>query len=83
MTWLARVTERIADGTALDATDLELTPDQTRELLDIAREASHTSGDRINAPLLCFVLGLVHGRGVAFTDAMQAARDGMGAEESA
>jgi hypothetical protein len=74
MSWLADVTERIADTTALDATDLELSPDQIRELLDVARAASHESGERINAPLLCFVLGMVHARGVSFADAVQAAR---------
>lgn len=80
MSWLAQVTERIADATALDATDLELTPEATRELLDLARVASHDSGERVNAPLLCFVLGLVHGRGVPFADAARAARIAMGAQ---
>ena len=74
MSWLAGVTESIADATALDATDLELSPDQIRELLDVARVASHESGERVNAPLLCFVLGVVHARGVSFEDAVQAAR---------
>jgi len=78
MSWLTDVTEAIADSTALDATDLTLSPDQIRELLDIARVASHESGERINAPLLCFVLGLVQARGVAFDDAMQAARKALG-----
>jgi hypothetical protein len=77
MSWLAQVTEKVADATALDATDLELSPDQVRELLDVARVASHESGERINAPLLSFVLGMVHARGVAFEDAVQAARSAM------
>jgi hypothetical protein len=74
MSWLTDITERIADATALDARDLELSPDQIRELLDVARLASHESEERINAPLLCFVLGMIHGRGTAFEDAVQAAR---------
>ncbi|HEY2074280.1 MAG TPA: DUF6457 domain-containing protein [Gaiellaceae bacterium] len=30
-------------------------------LLDLAREASHESGDRRNAPLLCYLLGRAAG----------------------
>jgi Domain of unknown function (DUF6457) len=30
-------------------------------LLDLARVAAHTSGDRTNAPLLCYLLGRANG----------------------
>jgi hypothetical protein len=32
------------------------------ELLELARIAAHESGERINAPLLCYLVGLVHAR---------------------
>jgi hypothetical protein len=34
-----------------------------RTLLDLARVAAHDSGERTNAPLLCYVLGVAVGRG--------------------
>jgi hypothetical protein len=41
--------------------DVELSPEDEQTLLDIARIAAHTSGDRTNAPLLCYLLGRVQG----------------------
>jgi hypothetical protein len=32
------------------------------ELLELARLAAHVSGERTNAPLLCYLVGLAHGR---------------------
>ena len=32
------------------------------ELLELARVAAHASGERTNAPLLCYLVGLAHGR---------------------
>jgi hypothetical protein len=81
MSWLSRVTEKLADATALDGTDLEIPPDVARDLLDIARVASHDSGERINAPLLCYVLGLAHARGVPMAEVVTAARAAMAAQE--
>jgi hypothetical protein len=34
-----------------------------RTLLDLARVAAHDSGERTNAPLLCYLLGVAVGRG--------------------
>ena len=41
--------------------DVELSPEDERTLLDLARIAAHKSGDRTNAPLLCYLLGRVQG----------------------
>ena len=41
--------------------DAELSPEDERTLLDLARIAAHTSGARTNAPLLCYLLGRVQG----------------------
>ena len=37
---------------------------------DLARVAAHDSGDRTNAPLLCFLVGVAAGRGSARVDAL-------------
>lgn len=39
----------------------ELSDDDVRGLLDIARIAAHESGDRTNAPLLCYLIGRAQG----------------------
>jgi hypothetical protein len=41
--------------------DVELSADDEQTLLDLARIAAHESGDRTNAPLLCYLLGRVQG----------------------
>jgi hypothetical protein len=41
--------------------EIELSADDERTLLDLARIAAHASGDRTNAPLLCYLLGRVQG----------------------
>ncbi|MFN2613917.1 MAG: DUF6457 domain-containing protein [Actinomycetota bacterium] len=62
MEWLQSISRTLADRTATQT--ITLTPDAVRTLLDVARIASHTSGERINAPLLCYVLGMMDARGV-------------------
>ena len=42
--------------------DLSLSPADIEALLELAREAAHTSGDRTNAPLVAYLVGLTHGR---------------------
>jgi len=34
-----------------------MTPDEARELLELARRVAHVSGDRRAAPLVCFAAG--------------------------
>ncbi len=71
MSWLDQMITSIAEQTGLDAASLTPDPDARRALLEVARVASHTSGDRINAPLLCYVLGIASQQGVALTDAIE------------
>lgn len=68
MSWLDDVTMEIADTSGIDVAELRLSPDEIRELLDIARIASHVSGDRINAPLLCHVLGIARAKGASLDE---------------
>jgi hypothetical protein len=39
----------------------ELTADEEATLLDLAAYAAHTSGARVNAPLLCYLVGRLQG----------------------
>jgi Domain of unknown function (DUF6457) len=51
--WLTRQARAIGvDG---------LTEEEETTLLDLARIAAHTGGDRTNAPLLCYLLGRANG----------------------
>lgn len=41
--------------------DLELSADEQSTLLDLAAHAAHASGVRVNAPLLCYLVGRLQG----------------------
>ncbi len=51
----------LRDALAAMGGEVELSTDDERTLLDLARTAAHESGDRTNAPLLCYLLGRVQG----------------------
>jgi hypothetical protein len=55
--WLTKARDALVAETGSDPDDLDLTDEETREVLDLARIAAHTSGDRRNAPLLCYLVG--------------------------
>lgn len=54
--WLTTAAGRLGD-------DIGLSDDDERALLELARVAAHTSGDRRNAPLVTYLVGLARGRG--------------------
>jgi hypothetical protein len=60
--WLDVATKKLAAATGDDATFYELTADEQRALLELARVAAHESGARINAPLATFLAGVARGR---------------------
>lgn len=60
--WLSDARDRLAAAAGEDPAALELTQEDADELLELARIAAHESGERINAPLLCYLVGLVHAR---------------------
>ena len=62
--WLTRARDAVAAAAGVEPTALELSEDDERALLAIARIAAHVSGDRRNAPLLCFLVGRAVGGGV-------------------
>ena len=46
--------------------------DEARTLLELAKLAAHTSGERTNAPLLCYLLGVAVGRGKSLDELAEA-----------
>jgi len=60
--WLTSARDRLAEASGLEPKKLELSDDDVRELLDLARIAAHDSGERTNAPLLCYLVGRAQGR---------------------
>lgn len=59
--WLSEARDAVAAATGLDPSELDLSAADQRTVLDIARIAAHTSGDRTTAPLLCYLVGRAQG----------------------
>jgi hypothetical protein len=68
--WLQSARDAVAAVSGVPAAELELSAEETRTLLDLARVAAHDSGERTNAPLLCYLIGLAAARGEAGLDAL-------------
>ena len=51
----------MAEAADVPASELELDANAERTLLDLARIAAHKSGERTNAPLLCYLVGRAQG----------------------
>jgi hypothetical protein len=59
--WLMGARDALASAAGVPSAELELSGDDVRELLDLARIAAHDSGERTNAPLLCYLVGRAQG----------------------
>jgi hypothetical protein len=59
--WLLEARDALARAAGVAPEELELDEEQTRTLLDLARLAAHDSGERTNAPLLCYLVGRAQG----------------------
>jgi hypothetical protein len=68
--WLREARGRLAEGAGQTLESLDLSQAEIDELLELARIAAHDSGERINAPLLCYLVGLARGRGGAELSAL-------------
>ena len=55
--WMTRVRDALAKAAKVPASELELKGDDVVTLLDLAAIAAHESGQRTNAPLLCYLVG--------------------------
>ena len=60
--WLDEARVKLAAAVGEDPSVYDLSRAQMDELLELARVAAHESGERTNAPLLCYLVGLAHGR---------------------
>jgi hypothetical protein len=60
--WLEEARAKLAEAVGEDPAGYDLTEAEATELLDLARIAAHDSGERTSAPLLCYLVGLAHGR---------------------
>ena len=61
--WLREARDAVAAAAGVPASELELSDDEAATLLDLARIAAHDSGERTNAPLLCYLVGRAQGDG--------------------
>jgi Domain of unknown function (DUF6457) len=55
--WLTKARDALAAEAGIASAELDLGDAEARTLLDLARIAAHQSGDRTNAPLLCYLVG--------------------------
>jgi hypothetical protein len=60
-TWLVQARDALAAESGVDPAELELSDADADTLLDLARIAAHVSGERTNAPLLCYLVGRAQG----------------------
>jgi hypothetical protein len=59
--WLTRTRDALAEAARVDPSTLALDAGEEKTLLDLARIAAHESGERTNAPLLCYLVGRAQG----------------------
>jgi uncharacterized protein DUF6457 len=72
--WLRDAREALAAAAGVPPEELDLSDDDAATLLDLARIAAHESGERTNAPLLCYLVGLARRPGAdldALADAVR------------
>jgi hypothetical protein len=55
--WLRDARDSLARAAGVPPEELELDAEQEQTLLELARIAAHDSGERTNAPLLCYLVG--------------------------
>jgi hypothetical protein len=60
--WLTAARDRLVEAAGEPGERVDLSQAEIDELLELARIAAHESGERINAPLLCYLVGLARGR---------------------
>jgi Domain of unknown function (DUF6457) len=71
--WLADARHALARAAGVSADRLDLDDDEVATLLELARVAAHESGERTNAPLLCYLVGRAQ-NGASLDDLAEAVR---------
>jgi Domain of unknown function (DUF6457) len=70
--WLTDARDALARASGVEG--LELSAEDQATLLDLARIAAHDSGERTNAPLLCYLVGRAQQGGISLDDLAAAVR---------
>ena len=60
--WLDNARKALAETVGDPGADYGLSQKDVERLLELARVAAHDSGDRTNAPLISYLVGLARGR---------------------
>lgn len=68
--WLDQARGRIAAEVSEDPSSFPLDRARSDAILELARIAAHESGERTNAPLVCYLVGLAIGRSGAEPEAV-------------
>ena len=71
--WLRQARDVLAQTTGVPAERLELGDGDVDTLLELARVAARESGERTNAPLLCYLVGRAQ-NGATLDDLAEAVR---------
>lgn len=75
MDWISQVCSHVTVTCGIEESVLVLTEADANTLLDLAGLAAHSTGDRTNAPLLCYVLGLAVAGGASLDDLARSVRE--------
>jgi Domain of unknown function (DUF6457) len=72
--WLSRRADELAAAAGVDRAALDLDDEDVHTLLDLARIAAHQGGERTNAPLLCYLVGLANAGGKSLDELAETVR---------
>ena len=72
--WLTAARAALAREAGLASAELDFDEGEVETILDLARIAAHESGERTNAPLLCYLLGQARARGADLGPLAEAVR---------
>ena len=72
--WLTSARDAVAEAAGVDPASLDLSEADEATILDLARIAAHESGERTNAPLLCYLAGQATAGGASLQTVADAVR---------
>ena len=72
--WLTTARDAAADAAGVERASLDLSAADEATILDLARIAAHDSGQRTNAPLLCYLVGQAAAAGASLDEIADAVR---------
>ena len=72
--WLTSARDAVAEAAGIDPASLDLSEADEATILDLARIAAHVSGERTNAPLLCYLAGQATAGGASLQTVADAVR---------